>query len=124
MCFWFSTTVEVNVTSMGHDLIRRCTLQWALNCFPYVIASIACVLQSSSGNTNKAIGEVNFRLKEFLLRSLLTKLTFFSQMGQLRDDLRRTTEQYRELNQALAQQQQQITSLQVSSVRELKLGER
>lgn len=44
-------------------------------------------------------------------------------MGQLRDDLRRTTEQYRELNQALAQQQQQITSLQVSSVRELKFGE-
>ena len=36
------------------------------------------------------------------------------QMGQLRDDLRRTTEQYRELNQALAQQQQQMTSLQVS----------
>ena len=35
-------------------------------------------------------------------------------MGQLRDDLRRTTEQYRELNQALAQQQQQMTSLQVS----------
>ena len=117
-------TVEVNVTSMAHILICRCTLEWALNCFPYVIASIACVLQSSSGNTNKAVGEVNFRLKEFLLRSLLTKLTFFSQMGQLRDDLRRTTEQYRELNQALAQQQQQITSLQVSSVRELKLGER
>ena len=40
-------------------------------------------------------------------------------MGQLRDDLRRTTEQYRELNQALVQQQQQITSLQVSSVREI-----
>ena len=39
------------------------------------IASIAWVLQSSSGNTNKAVGEVNFRLKEFLLR-LLTKLTF------------------------------------------------
>ena len=36
-------------------------------------------------------------------------------MGQLRDDLRRTTEQYRELNQALAQQQQQMTSLQVST---------
>ncbi|XP_074616499.1 kinesin-like protein KIF15 isoform X1 [Acropora palmata] len=35
-----------------------------------------------------------------------------NEMGQLRDDLRRTTEQYRELNQALAQQQQQITSLQ------------
>ena len=42
--------------------------------FPYVIASIVWV--SSSGNTNKAVGEVNFRLKEFLLRSLLTKLTF------------------------------------------------
>jgi len=38
-------------------------------------------------------------------------------MGQLRDDLRRTTEQYRELNQALAQQQQQMTSLQVSKIR-------
>ena len=37
MCFWFSTTVEVNVTSMGHNLICRCTLEWALNCFPYVI---------------------------------------------------------------------------------------
>lgn len=37
-------------------------------------------------------------------------------MGQLRDDLRRTTEQYRELNQALAQQQQQMTSLQVSKI--------
>lgn len=35
-------------------------------------------------------------------------------MSQLRDDLRRTTEQYREMNQALAQQQQQMTSLQVS----------
>ncbi|CAH3020308.1 unnamed protein product, partial [Porites evermanni] len=35
-----------------------------------------------------------------------------TEMGQLRDDLRRTTEQYRELNQALAQQQQQMTSLQ------------
>lgn len=34
-------------------------------------------------------------------------------MSQLRDDLRRTTEQYREMNQALAQQQQQMTSLQV-----------
>ena len=39
-------------------------------------------------------------------------------MGQLRDDLRRTTEQYRELNQVLAQRQQQITSLQMSSMRE------
>lgn len=38
-----------------------------------------------------------------------------NEMGQLRDDLRRTTEQYRELNQALAQQQQQITSLQAIS---------
>lgn len=37
------------------------------------------------------------------------------EMGQLRDDLRRTTEQYRELNQALAQQQQQITTLQAIS---------
>lgn len=74
MCFWFSTTVEVNVTSMAHILICRCTLEWALNCFPYVIASIAWV--SSSGNTNKAVGKVNFRLKEFLLSSLLTKLTF------------------------------------------------
>lgn len=36
-------------------------------------------------------------------------------MSQLRDDLRRTTEQYREMNQALAQQQQQMTSLQVSN---------
>ncbi|XP_068722534.1 kinesin-like protein KIF15 isoform X2 [Montipora capricornis] len=35
-----------------------------------------------------------------------------NEMGQLRDDLRRTTEQYRELNVALAQQQQQMTSLQ------------
>ena len=38
-------------------------------------------------------------------------------MGQLRDDLRRTTEQYRELNQAVAQQQQQMTSLQVSKTK-------
>ena len=44
---------------------------------------------------------------------ILTEI-ILSQMGQLRDDLRRTTEQYRELNQALAQQQQQITCLQVS----------
>ncbi|XP_020614830.1 kinesin-like protein KIF15 isoform X3 [Orbicella faveolata] len=35
-----------------------------------------------------------------------------TEMSQLRDDLRRTTEQYREMNQALAQQQQQMTSLQ------------
>lgn len=47
---------------------------------------------------------------------ILILFSFFClwQMGQLRDDLRRTTEQYRELNQALAQQQQQMTSLQVS----------
>lgn len=38
-----------------------------------------------------------------------------NEMGQLRDDLRRTTEQYRELNVALAQQQQQMTSLQAIS---------
>lgn len=38
-----------------------------------------------------------------------------TEMSQLRDDLRRTTEQYRELNQALAQQQQQITCLQAIS---------
>ena len=45
-------------------------------------------------------------------------LILLSQMGQLRDDLRRTTEQYRELNQALAQQQEQMTSLQVSKIQD------
>lgn len=46
--------------------------------------------------------------------SKLNCLILSLQMSQLRDDLRRTTEQYREMNQALAQQQQQMTSLQVS----------
>lgn len=45
---------------------------------------------------------------------ILFSFLFLWQMGQLRDDLRRTTEQYRELNQALAQQQEQMSSLQVS----------